>query len=272
MATPRDLTVAELDGAVAESTNILTAYAGTVKKAKALAASAQKRHDHLRQILGGICDRCAAYPCMIGSKTGRIGTCAVCATSVPLMPANFHGRVDFIYTEDREIAKELSQHADSMNSMERRLASPDNGRNSPSFSNWHLEQLKSSMYTAYGREDQKTEAKTREQMMHKMALELNDANSALDRAQAAQKECKEKVDAYKRQQQQLLTRLAGGGHKRGREDDDLCCVCQSRDKTSLLIPCGHKCLCEDCATRYRRFGATCPLCRTAVQSVQRVYD
>ena len=113
--------------------------------------------------------------------------------------------------------------------------------------------------------------RTSKEMLQNAVNALEDARDTLRVAQDHQKECTEKVAAFKLQQTQLLSRLAGAGVKRGRDDDALCCVCKSNDKTSLLIPCGHKCLCEQCAKRFHR-GARCPLCRAAVQSVQRVYE
>ena len=267
----RDLTVAELDDAIAECTGISNAYSGIGQKAALLVASAQSRHNHLKQILGSICDTCAAYPCMIGSKVGAFGTCAVCSTPVaPLRDVARHSlalamRQGTIMNPT--IAREVSQLEDRMRVLKKRLQNPAISRialllSAPSSPD-RLRALISSG---------KPEAMTRQQMLQKSAAELQEAQQALSQVQAKEKDCKAEIDGFKQQQQQLLSRLAGVGHKRGRDDDDgLCCVCKSCDKTSLLIPCGHKCLCEQCATRYRR-GSTCPLCRQTVESVQRVYD
>ena len=60
-----------------------------------------------------------------------------------------------------------------------------------------------------------------------------------------------------------------------RKDDAenaLCCVCRDNNKTVLLLPCKHLCLCEGCSEHIgtRRMTA-CPVCRQAVSDVLRVY-
>ena len=39
----------------------------------------------------------------------------------------------------------------------------------------------------------------------------------------------------------------------------MCVVCQEREKTTLLMPCHHLCLCSGCAARTEL--KSCPLCR-----------
>jgi hypothetical protein len=58
----------------------------------------------------------------------------------------------------------------------------------------------------------------------------------------------------------------------GAANADECCVCLSKPKTHLLLPCGHKCLCEDCVTDFAMGGVTCPLCREPVENTARVYE
>ena len=58
-----------------------------------------------------------------------------------------------------------------------------------------------------------------------------------------------------------------------KEDEGaLCCVCLSEPKTHLLLPCGHKCLCQTCVADFATDGATCPLCREQVDGAARVYE
>ena len=45
---------------------------------------------------------------------------------------------------------------------------------------------------------------------------------------------------------------------------DVCVVCLSKPKTMVLVPCGHQCVCEDCATLIQ----DCPMCRmTIIQDI-----
>lgn len=42
---------------------------------------------------------------------------------------------------------------------------------------------------------------------------------------------------------------------------DNCRVCMEKPKNLALIPCGHKCVCQDCADKLKRIGPNCPICR-----------
>ena len=49
-----------------------------------------------------------------------------------------------------------------------------------------------------------------------------------------------------------------------KEDDDskLCVVCCENEKTRVVVPCGHCCLCNGCASN--KAITTCPICRAAI--------
>ena len=63
-----------------------------------------------------------------------------------------------------------------------------------------------------------------------------------------------------------------------------CVVCLDRPRTHIILPCGHKCLCQDCAAMVKteddgddgwtQVGptGTCPVCRTAARHIQRVWE
>ena len=53
-------------------------------------------------------------------------------------------------------------------------------------------------------------------------------------------------------------------------DEGLCVVCMAEERTHLLVPCGHKCLCEACATM--REWTECPICRAAALAYLRVRE
>lgn len=46
-----------------------------------------------------------------------------------------------------------------------------------------------------------------------------------------------------------------------------CVVCTDKPSTHIVVPCMHLCLCEDHAKGFEE----CPICRTKVNSVQRVF-
>ena len=42
---------------------------------------------------------------------------------------------------------------------------------------------------------------------------------------------------------------------------DVCCICLTNSSTVILLPCAHRCLCQDCSTNQEERMETCPLCR-----------
>ena len=53
-------------------------------------------------------------------------------------------------------------------------------------------------------------------------------------------------------------------------DSSLCVVCVDAVRTHAVVPCGHKCFCEDCASSSHYLH--CPLCRGGVKELMRVWD
>ncbi|KAI6657236.1 hypothetical protein LOD99_11160 [Oopsacas minuta] len=56
-------------------------------------------------------------------------------------------------------------------------------------------------------------------------------------------------------------------------DDTLCIVCFTNPKCMLIRPCNHACLCVDCAKMLtEEMPVTeCPLCRTIINRIERIY-
>jgi hypothetical protein len=48
--------------------------------------------------------------------------------------------------------------------------------------------------------------------------------------------------------------------------EDTCSVCLSERPSQILLPCGHSCLCADCASIYCETQKGCPLCRREIAS------
>jgi hypothetical protein len=47
-----------------------------------------------------------------------------------------------------------------------------------------------------------------------------------------------------------------------------CCICEEKKKEYACIPCGHRCLCEDCCNLDID---VCPLCREAIKSISKIF-
>jgi len=50
-----------------------------------------------------------------------------------------------------------------------------------------------------------------------------------------------------------------------------CNVCLDRPRETVLQPCGHVCLCLQCADRIRRGENQCPVCRSRIEKVGQAY-
>ena len=50
-----------------------------------------------------------------------------------------------------------------------------------------------------------------------------------------------------------------------------CSICISNTKSHIIVPCGHKSICGDCAPQTLN-GGTCPICRTPIESIIKVFE
>ncbi|KAJ0411181.1 hypothetical protein ATCC90586_008897 [Pythium insidiosum] len=51
-----------------------------------------------------------------------------------------------------------------------------------------------------------------------------------------------------------------------------CAICMSRERDAVCVPCGHMAGCQSCLARLARDAAACPICRSAIERVIRVYE
>jgi hypothetical protein len=50
-----------------------------------------------------------------------------------------------------------------------------------------------------------------------------------------------------------------------------CVVCLDEEQNHIVVPCGHFCLCEGCASKVGAAGGECPVCRTPATLILRVW-
>jgi len=55
------------------------------------------------------------------------------------------------------------------------------------------------------------------------------------------------------------------------DNEFVCVVCLDGVNSYLVVPCGHQCLCVDCAPLFEEPGSLCPICRSECKIVCRVY-
>jgi hypothetical protein len=52
----------------------------------------------------------------------------------------------------------------------------------------------------------------------------------------------------------------------------LCVACVTAPADFLAAPCGHQCCCEECFQHIQRGDRRCPICRSTIQSIVRVFQ
>ena len=56
------------------------------------------------------------------------------------------------------------------------------------------------------------------------------------------------------------------GQKSIVNDEHCCCICLFDSINTVLIPCGHACLCKGCVQQYDK-TLGCPICRTKIENI-----
>jgi len=70
---------------------------------------------------------------------------------------------------------------------------------------------------------------------------------------------------YKIQDEDLNVKKIKDEHEKNDEDLKLCIICMVNIKNTILIPCGHKCLCDTCCTLFiYKSLSLCPLCKADI--------
>merc|ERR1712137_343909 len=56
------------------------------------------------------------------------------------------------------------------------------------------------------------------------------------------------------------------------DDSELCVICLTNVKTHAFVPCGHRCVCQECGdAMFRRPPVLCPVCRGPTQCVLQIF-
>jgi len=53
--------------------------------------------------------------------------------------------------------------------------------------------------------------------------------------------------------------------------EGICMVCYEAKRSTVIVPCGHICLCYPCATNLQANALNCPVCRGYVLNIIRAY-
>lgn len=55
------------------------------------------------------------------------------------------------------------------------------------------------------------------------------------------------------------------------QDDKTCVVCMDNDKNHVIVPCGHACLCGECADLFKNSEQKCPLCKADIMTITKIF-
>ena len=57
------------------------------------------------------------------------------------------------------------------------------------------------------------------------------------------------------------------------EKKNICVICELKPSKIIIIPCGHRCLCQDCYINHKDKIEKCPVCRIIVKNfLEKIYD
>lgn len=56
---------------------------------------------------------------------------------------------------------------------------------------------------------------------------------------------------------------------RAESSDKLCIICLDAEKTHVIVPCGHYCLCTACSKKITK--DKCPICKGNITDIIRIY-
>lgn len=56
------------------------------------------------------------------------------------------------------------------------------------------------------------------------------------------------------------------------ENADKCPICLDGIKNYIIVPCGHKCLCEECSKLIKNNNRDCPICNNKVENIYKVFE
>ena len=56
------------------------------------------------------------------------------------------------------------------------------------------------------------------------------------------------------------------------DNGDKCPICLNGIKSHIIVPCGHKCLCEACSHKIKNNNEKCPICNNKVENIYKVFE
>lgn len=92
--------------------------------------------------------------------------------------------------------------------------------------------------------------------------------------EAKYKEEYEKLEKMKLEKERVELELIKNIQTRIASNPETCSICFDSPSDTAVVPCGHKFFCYDCIVNYKfsKDNATCPMCRTKIDSVIKIFS
>mmetsp|Transcript_11801 Transcript_11801/g.20190 ORF Transcript_11801/g.20190 Transcript_11801/m.20190 type:complete len:345 (+) Transcript_11801:24-1058(+) len=74
----------------------------------------------------------------------------------------------------------------------------------------------------------------------------------------------DKINIFLDQDEYVLYELFGLNSVNEEGEPEECVICMTEERTTVLLPCRHVCLCEECSELFRTRTEKCPICRSRV--------
>ena len=56
-----------------------------------------------------------------------------------------------------------------------------------------------------------------------------------------------------------------------KDEPKVCVVCMANKINTVCVPCGHRCICDECLTAIKKLGE-CPVCRQNTTKIIKTYN
>lgn len=78
---------------------------------------------------------------------------------------------------------------------------------------------------------------------------------------------RKRQEALKREMEEMSNSGSGSSHA----TPESCVICMSNPIGTVVIPCGHVCMCLLCSKEVHKINYTCPICRENIAQIRKIY-
>ena len=82
-------------------------------------------------------------------------------------------------------------------------------------------------------------------------------------------QARKRQEALKREMEEMMEKASGSSQ--ATQGQESCVICMSNPIGTVVIPCGHVCMCLLCSEEVHKINYKCPLCRNDIVQIRKVY-